>query len=187
MGAAVCYAALFLLTIYSASANSSHVQTAALIVKDGTATLVSDVHHPNAMATAYYLDSVHSISGWGQISVRTSSQFQDEQAMWAAGYLEGYMTAERIYDHHVNMQAAFRVNTSAPRDFLLEQDQWVREQVGFNSTPFWNVMGLLLAQHDGLMEGYAAAAAANSTARADGRPLPQLKREDFLALSAVGA
>ncbi len=133
------------------------------------------------MATADYLDAVHSRSGWGQISIRTSSSFPDDQQMWAAGYLEGYLTAARIYDHHINMQSYFAINTSAPTDFLQEQDQWAREQVASNSTPFWNTLALVLAQHDGLMEGYAAAANAS-----DGAPLPQLQRADFLALSAVG-
>lgn len=102
-----------------------------------------------------------------------------------AGFLEGYLTAHRIFDHHVNMDAFFNISGSGPSDWLLAQDAWVQEQVATNNTPFWSTLGLILEQHEGLMDGYNLAAN-ESRKTADAAPLPCLDRIDFLKLSAVG-
>lgn len=104
-----------------------------------------------------------------------------------AGFLEGYLTAQRIYDHHVNMEAFFRINSSGPSDWLLDQDAWAQEQAATNTTPFWTTLSLILQQHEGLMDGYSLAANRSKYPDTDVPPLPQLNRVDFLKLSAVGA
>lgn len=104
-----------------------------------------------------------------------------------AGFLEGYLTAQRIYDHHVNMEAFFGIETSGPSDWLLAQDAWAQEQAATNTTPFWATLSLILQQHEGLMDGYNLAASRSGDSGANTPPLPQLDRIDFLKLSAVGA
>lgn len=85
------------------------------------------------------------------------------------------------------MEAFFNISTSGPSDFLLAQDAWVQEQVATGSTPFWTTLGLILQQHDGLMDGYSLAANNSQNTASGTHPLPQLNRIDFLKLSAVGA
>ncbi|EIE22757.1 laminin A, partial [Coccomyxa subellipsoidea C-169] len=104
----------------------------------------------------------------------------------AAGFLEGYLTAHRIYDHHVNMEAFFNISTSGPSDWLLAQDAWAQEQVATGATPYWTTLGLILQQHEGLMDGYNLAANETQNSAAGSSPLPKLDRIDFLKLSAVG-
>ncbi|BDA45664.1 Phospholipase B-like 1 [Coccomyxa sp. Obi] len=110
----------------------------------------------------------------------------DALQLYAAGFLEGYLTAQRIYDHHVNMEAFFAINTTAPSDWLLAQDAWAQEQAAKNTTPFWTTLSLILQQHEGLMDGYTLAANRSKSSGTDAAPLPQLDRVDFLKLSAVG-
>ena len=104
-----------------------------------------------------------------------------------AGFLEGYLTAQRIYDHHVNMEAFFAINTSGPSHWLLDQDAWAQEQAATNNTPFWTTLHLILQQHEGLMDGYTLAANRSQQSGENAASLPQLDRVDFLKLSAVGA
>ena len=49
-----------------------------------------------AVAQARFLDAQHTRSYLGQLHLRTSDMFPDEQQMFAAGYLEAWMTAGRI-------------------------------------------------------------------------------------------
>lgn len=46
-------------------------------------------------------------SNWGQLHVTTNGNVEDADQMFSAGWLEGWLTAHHIYDHHVNMQSAF--------------------------------------------------------------------------------
>lgn len=59
------------------------------------------------MAHGAYLDSGHTPSNFGKLRVVASSSFSDAEQMAAAGYLEGYLTASRINDHHHNLKHYF--------------------------------------------------------------------------------
>jgi hypothetical protein len=175
---------IFFLSLHGHEVSCLQTRSGALVESDGQYRIVDDFNHPRGIARAVFLDADESRSGWGQLLVRTSPEFPDDKQMWAAGYLEGYFTASRIYDHHVNMKAFFNVSGAGPSDWLLEQDSWTREQVHRNkSSPLWNTMHLILEQHEGVMDGYNAAA---SQGKINGRMLPRLERIDFLLLSAVG-
>jgi len=67
--------------------------------------------HPNpclgAVAHASFLDSIHTTSNFGKLRVVTSAAHPDLDQMFGAGFLEGYLTAERIMDHHTNLHAYF--------------------------------------------------------------------------------
>ena len=57
---------------------------------------------------------------------------QDRAEVFASGWLEGWLTAERIYDHYFNMHRYFRVQLNAsmdrPMDWLRRNDAWVRRR-----------------------------------------------------------
>lgn len=67
---------------------------------------------------------------------------------------------------------------------VAKQEEWLNKQVAAHpSDPFWQVVGLLQAQLDGLYEGYAAAIEA---ARAAGQEVELLSRDDMLFMNSNG-
>lgn len=87
--------------------------------------------------------------------------------LFAAGFLEGALTAPQIWLQWKNVDAwilgQFKggVLPAAIVDFFAAQDKWSREQVATNATaPLWQLTGLILSQFDGLRAGYAAVAPA---------------------------
>ncbi|GLC72566.1 Phospholipase B-like 1 [Pleodorina starrii] len=150
-------------------------------------------------------------SNFGQLRINTNPAFPDEIQMQAAGFLEGYLTAERIFDYAYNMKSwlASQTNdTFKVGDWLFEQDRWARQQVkdhadaspgsgsgstskpssgsgsGSPATPasYWRAVGLLISQFDGLMAGYAT----RLGELGPDAPLDRLTKWDFLVLNALG-
>jgi hypothetical protein len=67
---------------------------------------------------------------------------------------------------------------------VAKQEEWLNKQVAAHpSDPFWQVVGLLQAQLDGLYDGYAAGIAA---ARAAGQEVELLSRDDVLFMNSNG-
>ncbi|GAB4819731.1 hypothetical protein N2152v2_006777 [Parachlorella kessleri] len=141
-----------------------------------------------AIATGAYIPGQHTPSGWAQLKVTTLGDFPDEDQMRAAGYLEGYLSAEQIHAHRHNVGAHFNITSESPAvQWLVEQHDWVSQQAAANHTAFWRAMRLLLAQLDGLVAGYAKRA---EQAQLEGGSVagrvPRLGLSDFLFMSAVG-
>lgn len=57
-----------------------------------------DSHRAAAGGVAWgsYLDSARARSNFGQLRVNTSGAYSDADQLYAAGFLEGYLTAERV-------------------------------------------------------------------------------------------
>ncbi|XP_012669938.1 phospholipase B-like 1 [Clupea harengus] len=112
-------------------------------------------------AYGYFSDSL-SITGWSVLEIRAGhgkSRLPDEVTFFLAGYLEGYLTAQQMFNHYVNMYPQLikekRILTPL-RNFMREQDAWTREQVKLNKNdPLWQQAGLVAAQMDGLQAGAA--------------------------------
>jgi hypothetical protein len=51
---------------------------------------------PNAIANASYADAVEE-TGWGYLDLNTSAAFSNYEQVYAAGYVEAYLTQGRIY------------------------------------------------------------------------------------------
>ncbi|GAB4815323.1 hypothetical protein N2152v2_002369 [Parachlorella kessleri] len=89
-------------------------------------------------AWGYYLDSDDTASNFGQLSIHTSSEYEDEEQVFAAGYLEGVLTAPRIFDNFNNMYAYFtstmNVTLAEPMRWIDEQDRWVRNKCDQHSS-----------------------------------------------------
>ncbi len=67
-----------------------------------------------ALCTGRFTDSVHTRSGFGVLHLHASPKASDADQMFAIGYLEGWLTAERVYDHFHNMRAFFNMTTAEP-------------------------------------------------------------------------
>ena len=121
---------------------------------------------PGAVAVGSVTPMNSSISGFGDLSISTAASFTDAEQMYAAGYLEGALTADQIFLHSINIRAWIASNFGGQpppqkyANFFNAQDAWSRSQVAANSSQRWQGVGLLLSQFDGLRAGYAAVAPA---------------------------
>uniref|UniRef100_A0A8C0HEV1 Phospholipase B-like n=1 Tax=Chelonoidis abingdonii TaxID=106734 RepID=A0A8C0HEV1_CHEAB len=120
---------------------------------------VKDVLDKNGDAYGFYNDTIQS-TGWGILEIRAgygSQSIGNEHLMYAAGFLEGYLTAPRMYDHTSNLYPQLIKNPtvlSRVQEFIGKQDQWTRQQIKNNKDdPFWRHAGYVIAQLDGLYMG----------------------------------
>ena len=131
-------------------------------------------------------DMAGTASGFGQLTITTAgAPLADAVQMYAAGYLEASLTAARISSHYTNVGAWIRgqfkggVIPQAFQDFFNTQDAWARANVASNtSSPVWRATGLVTAQLDGLVAGYAAIAPSLG--------LPALSAWAFQQMNAIG-
>lgn len=123
-----------------------------------------------------------NFTGWGVLDVASSGQYSDELQHRAAGMAEGFLTAKHIHSaYHNAIGYLFKGNVSQPTvAFLREQRRWAAEKVRSAAVGdiFWSHVGAVLAQLDGLIEGYAEA-----SKRA---MVPALPDDAFLILNGVG-
>uniref|UniRef100_U3FA79 Phospholipase B-like n=1 Tax=Micrurus fulvius TaxID=8637 RepID=U3FA79_MICFL len=120
---------------------------------------VKDLLDKNGDAYGYYNDSVQS-TGWGILEIKAGYGNQlvsNEILMYAAGFLEGYLTASRMSDHVANMYHQLIKDVIVEqkvKDFMQKQDEWTRQQIKNNKDdPFWRNAGYIIAQLDGLYMG----------------------------------
>jgi len=122
-------------------------------------------------ATAYgvYNDTLEE-TGWGILNVSAglgTKPGENNDIMFAAGYLEAILTQKRIYQHFLNLDDYFTTRMGNQSDilkkvkeFLFTQDMYMRKMIKEQGTsdPYWRHMGYILAQYDGLVQGYGAVA-----------------------------
>lgn len=147
---------------------------------DGTLEVAAGAGATGAVAAGTFQDGL-TITGWGILDVETSGAFPDAAQHHAAGMVEGFLTAGHIHANYLNsLDYVFGNNVSAPAlQFLDEQMRWSKKQAQASpQDPLWYHHGLVLAQFDGLLEGYNAAAKQRS--------LPMLNASALQVLNAVG-
>ncbi len=62
----------------------------------------------NAVAFGEFQDTLQS-SGWGILKIQTNPTFSDDIQMFGAGFLEGALTQERIYQVRIKSENEFSV------------------------------------------------------------------------------
>ncbi|XP_076866560.1 phospholipase B-like 1 isoform X1 [Brachyhypopomus gauderio] len=125
----------------------------AVLLKEGVLDKAGDAY-------GYYNDSFMSV-GWGVLEIRAGygkTPETDDITYFLAGYLEGYLTAQQMYDYFTNMYPQVITDPKtlvAVKQFMMEQDSWARQQVKLNQSrdPLWRHVGFLLSQMDGLQAG----------------------------------
>ena len=140
--------------------------------------------HEGAVARAAFLDAARTPSNFGKLRVASEPSAPDADQAFAAGFAEGWLTAERIADHHENLKVYFERTLNAslgrPMAFVRRQDAWVRRRAAAAAG-----MPQLLSEADGGwpgggggdggeaaadLEDDAAAAAAAAAAAGCGAP-----------------
>jgi len=144
--------------------------------------------HEDAVAQGVYVDSAYTASNFGKLRIVTNGNFTDLQQMQAAGWIEGYLTAARVYDHHYNLKHYFKQQLNAslerPMAWLHQQEAWINAEVSKHPRdPYWQAIGLLLAQNEGLAQGYKARAAEEPEGS---DVVGHLSEDDLLFLSSNG-
>lgn len=130
----------------------------------GQWTWKAGVMDKNGVAWGSYTDWTESVSGFGSLSISSNANFNDTQQAFAAGYAEAALTHSQIKIQYDNMHAWLLTNFAngaippAFQTFFNTQDTWTRQQVAANSSVFWQAVGSLVSQFDGLVAGYAAVA-----------------------------
>lgn len=141
-------------------------------------------------AWGFYDDDIEA-NGWGRLAVTSNSQFEDDMAMFAAGFVEGFLTAQRIGQSFGNYMSSTFVG-GAPKPALVEFMQaniaWtlnmtsainLAKPVDEFSWQYWAQVKLLMTQLQGIEAGYSAAASAYDD-------LPSLSFYDFFLLNSDG-
>ncbi|GAX74564.1 hypothetical protein CEUSTIGMA_g2013.t1 [Chlamydomonas eustigma] len=133
----------------------------------------SEATADNSLAWGSYIDSLKTASNFGKLRIVTSKNYSDSEQMRAAGFLEGWLSAERIYDQYINIYSYFTVNLYPGEDlapamkWLDDQELWVRRLVQSKSKtdPMMRSVGLVLEQFEGLVQGYQARSQVEATLR----------------------
>jgi hypothetical protein len=110
------------------------------------------------IAVATFTDSETHSSNFGQLFVETNGTLSDDYQGFAAGFAEGYLTAERTFQHAYNMMCQVDCSGTAPPEvatFFEEQNAWIRSEIALNkdTDAMWSFMSFLVHQFDGLVAG----------------------------------
>ncbi|EGC38000.1 hypothetical protein DICPUDRAFT_46100 [Dictyostelium purpureum] len=105
-----------------------------------------------------------SVNGWSYLSLKTNSlngKYDDYVQALAAGYLEGYLTQEMIWDSKYNYYTNYFNSSTIPKvlnDWLTENYYNMHEFIVNNvDSWYWRQLNLTLTQMNGLLDGYTYA------------------------------
>lgn len=122
-----------------------------------------DFMNPSVVVTAEYNASLGLI-GWDTLTIVTNPAATDEDQAYAAGYFEGHVTYQRAWDHYINN---YQQNPIAPQvlAFFDENVKWMQQEIAAKNrtSAFWNQVGLLWLQWEGLRDGLNSVAPANQS------------------------
>ena len=133
--------------------------------------------HSPLVAWGYFNDTINT-TGWSFLSITTNISATDEEQAYAAGYLEGKLTVQRIWQYIANVLNSETGYSHALAKYVDENNAWVSEQGAqhFSSDSYWRHVSLLYTQNLGMYDGYSEAAP----------PAQQLTYDVFYAASLQG-
>jgi len=113
---------------------------------------------PSAQALGTWQDDIQRI-GWGRLLVKTRSSDPGLPA-FAAGFLEGYLTADRVAQHFDNAFKGAKLDPppAGVLDFVKATDAWWAKTLGAADPKdsYWNTVRFVSDQLDGLVAGINA-------------------------------
>jgi len=134
------------------------------ISDDSYETLIGD---PRIVATAKFVDH-RNISGWTYYTYQVNDDSPDWLQTFSAGYMEGYLAYDLIYDTWNNQQMYFKEMKADPlfarkvNNFVNSQTAWILQQIAKNPNDnYWNLVNTTMAQVYGMYSGYLVAIAQN--------------------------
>lgn len=160
----------FLTTFCGVHASSSYEQATVFVSAAGKPTFRSGVMDRKGAAYGYFNNTMLS-TGWGVLEVHTGAA-EDKWAMFAAGYLEGVLTAKLIKENVDNMRN-FWTSRLKPetwtkvKNFLLVQDTWIRHMSTSSSDVIARSAARITNQMDGLTAGVEMALGPSTVSKID--------------------
>ncbi|EDV28552.1 expressed hypothetical protein [Trichoplax adhaerens] len=152
-GKFLIYFSIFIITL----ATLCSCQSGSVIYKDGLYTFSKGI---NKRAASYgtFTDKIAS-SGWTYLDVHTNPQDDDFITAYAAGYVEGILTAKYIYMHWKNTVGDYckqkSIYCQKLKSFIMKNNQWMATQIKHRPhSIYWYHINLTLIQQKGLRDGY---------------------------------
>nr|XP_054763477.1 phospholipase B-like 1 [Lytechinus pictus] len=166
---------LCFLTFASLNLSTGEVQEASVFKHEDGTFSVSPGIDKTGVAYGSYNNTLFQ-TGWGELHLFAgystgNKAHSDRDRMYAAGILEGALTAKQISQNLQNINSTFFSPDGNPElwarvvDFFTTQDTWMREMIKerANDDPFWEGVALVLSQFDGLIMGYKMSGFSNAT------------------------
>lgn len=106
------------------------------------------------------------VDGWSHLDIHTNPVFPDNDTAKAAGYLEGFLTAERMEQYAHNMQIEdYTISKHCKDKYFDPNEKFLKEMIKKSlklepSDPlriYWWQVNIVLQQLEGLHEGYQSA------------------------------
>ncbi|XP_033747259.1 putative phospholipase B-like 2 [Pecten maximus] len=122
-------------------------------------TIVDNTNPDNFVAKGVFRNEVNN-TGWSLLEVTTSEDYDDEVQAYAAGLVEGYLTADFIKMQWYNTiegycSEPYTAYCSRLQTYLQQNLDWMNMMISkSNSDPYWNQVKLFLVQVSGLSSGY---------------------------------
>ncbi|GLH10836.1 Phospholipase B-like [Gryllus bimaculatus] len=113
----------------------------------------------NWVAKAIFDNQINK-TGWSFLELQSNGQATDEDQVYAAGVLEGYVTSELIYEHWFNTMKGFcdgREKTCRRiQKYLDKNNQWIKANIDSKEKkdPYWYQVKLFYIQLKGIKDGY---------------------------------
>ncbi|XP_071540745.1 putative phospholipase B-like 2 [Panulirus ornatus] len=114
----------------------------------------------NWVARGNFSDNTQ-IDGWAYLEIETNPAFPDAVQAYAAGFVEGSISHEMIYNAYRNSMEGFcewktEEFCDKLREYIRKNIQWMKSMIAQKgkSCPVWHNVELILAQLDGLSDGY---------------------------------
>lgn len=116
---------------------------------------------PNIAGLAEY-DDDRKNSGWVYYYIKTDSSSPDWLQSYVAGYMEGDLAYEPIWDVYSNnllfINELSQTQQQDAMEFMHNQTNWIRSQIASNpGDEYWDLVNTTLAQQQGMYDGYMAA------------------------------
>jgi len=109
-----------------------------------------------------------SAGGWAQLSIHTSPLFPEILQAKAAGFLEGYLTAQRSFEFITNVHNGISTWSPSLKQYVTDNIAYIEESVRNNpNDPFWFHVGLVHAQQAAGFEGFTLAAERSGSPKVD--------------------
>lgn len=157
-------------------------------LRDSTTLDICTSDRPNSCCTTHtaiswgvFSDGIGLIpsGGWAQLAIHTSASFPELLQARAAGFLEGFLTAERSFEFITNVHNGISTWSPSLKQYVVDNLAYVEESVRTNTgDPFWFHVGLVHAQQSEAFLGYTLAA--------DRTGSPKVDADAYYAATLIG-
>lgn len=109
---------------------------------------------PPHLVSGSYRDEIEK-NGWSWLEINTNASFSDHEQAYGAGYLEGKLTAQRIYEYSHNTGIVFSEGPRQLQEYVNKNLAWMKEMIAKHpSDLYWISIDLMLKQLHGIASGY---------------------------------